>query len=100
MSNKIDLSAEMQDLANIIAQYAPDNWTKLCTSFEPYEGEAFGIDSYAEAGEEKIPLDFDEEDIDSLEKIFRTIRNKTMESWKVAEFSFNNNGDSEMNFQY
>ena len=100
MSNEIDFSEEMQSLANVVAQYAPDNWESMFTAFEEYDPGDYGIDSYAIVNNEKIPVDFDEEDIDALERLFKSIQKKSVESWKVAQFSFTNEGDCELNFEY
>ncbi len=102
MSEEIDFSAEMQELANVIAQYAPENWVKLSTNFEFYSPNDYGIDSYAivSGKEDSEPIDFDEEDIDALEKIFTEIRNKSIEEWKVATFECTSDGDCELNFEF
>lgn len=100
MSKEIDFSSEMQDLANVIAQYAPENWKKMFASFEQYAPGDYGIDSWALVGNEKMPVDFDEEDIDSLERIFGSIQSKSVEHWRVARFEFSNEGDCELNFDY
>ena len=100
MSNEIEFSSEMQELANVIAQYAPENWEKMITSFEPYEQGDYGIDSCAIVGNVKVPVDFDEDDVDRLEKIFMAIQTKCVERWSVAKFEFSNEGDCELNFEY
>ena len=100
MSKEIDFSSEMQELANVIAQYAPENWEKMITSFEPYGPADYGIDSCAIVGNEKVPVDFDEEDIDRLEKTFMAIQAKSVEHWRVAQFEFSSEGDCELNFEY
>ena len=90
----------MQELANVIAQYAPENWKKMITSFEPYGPGDYGIDSCAIVGNEKVPVDFDEEDIDNLETIFSIIQKKSIEKWKSAQFEFTSDGDCEISFAY
>ena len=100
MSKEIDFSGEMQELANVIAQYAPENWEKMFTTFESYAPGDYGIDSWAVVGGENVPVDIDEEDIDSLEEIFGTIQTKSVVHWRIAKFEFSNEGDCELNFEY
>lgn len=100
MSNEIDFEMEMQELANIIAQYAPENWEKMNLICEFYSEADYGFDSWAIVAGEKTPVDFDEEDLDALESVFSKIRKKTIEEWSIAEFMFTCEGDCELNFQY
>ena len=100
MSNEVDFSVEMQDLANIIAQYAPENWEKMSVIFEEYAPGDYGIDSWAIIASENIPVDFDEDDIDNLETIFSIIQKKSIEKWKSAQFEFTSDGDCEISFAY
>ena len=100
MSNEIDFSAEMQELANVIAQYAPENWEKMCVVFEEYAPGDYGIDSWAIVAGQNEPVDFEEEDIDNLEKIFSIIQKKSIEKWNSAQFEFTADGDCEISFAY
>ena len=100
MPDEIDFSAEMQNLADIASQYAPENWEKMNLCFELYSPGNYGIDAWAEIGGERIPVDFDEDDIDNLEKVFEIIRKKSIEKWNVAIFEFSSSGDCELNFKY
>ena len=100
MAKEIDFSSEMQKLADVIAQYAPENWEKMFASFGQLSPGNYGIDSWAIVKNEKVPVDFDEEDIDSLESIFGSIQTKAVERWRVAKFEFSNEGDCELNFEY
>ena len=72
----------------------------MITSFEPYGPGDYGIDSCAIVGNEKVPVDFDEEDIDNLETIFSIIQKKSIEKWKSAQFEFTSDGDCEISFAY
>ena len=100
MSKEIDFGSEMQELANVVAQYAPENWEKMTVQFEFYSDGDYGIESRADCADGKYPVDFDEEDIDALEKTFKSIRKKSIERWNISHFEFNNEGDCEINFEY
>ena len=94
-------SKHYEDLAGIIAQYSPELWNKMGVKFEQFDmpGE-FGLDSWASVGKKRVPVDFSEEDIDKLEKIFKAIKKQSKDKWRTAQFEFNNDGNYEMNFKY
>lgn len=100
MSDEVDFSSEMQKLADVVSQYAPENWEKMNLNFASYSPDDYGIDSWAEVDGKKVSVDFDEDDIDALEKIFEVICNKSIGNWSSANFEFSSSGDCELNFQY
>lgn len=100
MPKEIDFSSEMQELANVIAQYAPEKWKEMFTSFESYGPGDYGIDSWAVVGNGKVPVDFAEEDIDNLERIFGSIQTKSVVHWRIAHFEFSREGNCELSFEY
>ena len=101
MSNKTpNLDQEMQELADVLAQYAPENWQQMNLNYETFDEGDESFDSWAVVNGENSPVDIDEEDIDKLEAIFANIKAKASDNWKVAKFKFTVDGDCEINFEY
>lgn len=95
-----DIDADIRDLVNVIVWNAPERWKKLGAKYEQYNPSDYGIDSYAVVGKDKVPVDFDEKEIDSLRKIFKIIQKKSGRPWKASKFQLNNKGDYEIRFRY
>ena len=100
MIDKIDFSAEIQSLADLIIPDLPDDWEKTYIVFEDYGKGAWGIDSYCLVKGEKFPADFSVDDGDSIAELFGAIRKKCRAEWKIARLKFNNNYKWEISFEY
>ncbi len=100
MSNEIDFSDEMQALADVAVKHAPKEWEKISLIYEIYTQKDFGVDLWAITKGKNIPIDIDENDIDSIEIIFKRISKKTVAIWRIAKFNFTNKGECEMSFEY
>ena len=95
-----NFNQEMQELADVLAQYAPEDWQQMNLSYETFDEGDVSFDSWAVVNGEKYPVDIDEEDLDKLEVIFANIKVKTSDNWKIAKFQFTVEGDCEINFEY
>lgn len=100
MAKEINFNSEMQELANLIAPYAPNGWERMNVSFETYAPGDYGIDIAAVVGGANTPVDIEEGDVDALEKIFTAIKEKTIAEWRIAHFYFTVEGDCEITFEY
>ncbi len=101
MSDKTpNLDHEMQELADVLAQYAPEDWQQMNLNYETFDEGDVGFDSWAVVAGENIPIDIDEDDLDKLEEIFAIIKTKTKDNWKIAKYLFTVDGDCEISFEY
>ena len=100
MANEVEFNSEMQELANVVAPYAPEGWERMNVSLETYAPGDYGIDVAAIINGINNPVDIDEGDIDVIERIFNAIKEKTVEEWRVAHFFFTASGDCEITFEY
>ena len=99
MSKRIDLSAEMQSLSDILAQYAPDKWEYICIDYSS-DDDSLDIDVWSILSGKNIPVDIDDKDIDLLEEQFEAIKKKTVEKWIKASFKLTSKGECEIDFSY
>jgi hypothetical protein len=101
MSDKTpNFDQEMQELADVLAQYAPENWQQMNLNYKTFDECDVSFESWVDVNGEKTPIDIDEEDIDKLETIFINIKVKAVANWKSAKFHFTIDGDCEIDFEY
>ena len=98
--NTPNFDREMQELADVLAQYAPEDWQQMNLNYETFDEGDVSFDSWAIADGENIPIDIDEDDLDKLEEIFTKIKTKTKDTWKIAKYQFTVDGDCEISFEY
>ncbi|MCQ2377943.1 MAG: hypothetical protein MJ016_01880 [Victivallaceae bacterium] len=100
MTDCPDFLAEMQSLADLIIPDLPDDWEKTHILFEDYGHGSFGIKSYCLIAEQKTPVPFSDDDIDSIAELFGAIRKKCRVEWKIAHYELSNTLKCKMHFEY